>query len=386
MADLPKTPTSSAKGQANKRPRTQIAGDDDERAATSSQAATTSVTPKGKITKNARNERDALEDHFMFFDNEEAQIRNKDFFKNVHDILAGDRSSATSEATVDIIKKTQNTNRTAMENTYAAAVIPLYKGVSRTPAYPPTTSEALQSPIPTTTEAMVLYPPTLREAARPVAVEFEKDRLHWEGPCYFVKDSLSGNKSFGLSDPQPDMGFGIRKKSLELNPVKLSGEAKNLIRAAGCLDHCFSITELKGPDLPFSQAVTQAMRAGVKLVRAKREAWLRAGYGHVKSGADPNSWVFTMAWEHGRVDVFVCWHESLPGGEIDHQTWLDTYALLRKDDIRRFRRDLHNILDWGLNPQRVAGLEQMVRDIAAKEAADAKVKDVAAKEAVDGTV
>lgn len=298
----------------------------------------------------------------MFFDNEEAQDRNKDFIESVRDILAADRSSVTSEGTVDNIKKTQNVNRTAVENTYATAVIPLYKGVSRKPAYPPTASEAVE-----------LSPPTISETVEKVAIDFEKDRLHLEGPCYFAKDSLSGKNLFGLKDPRPDVGFGIRKKSLDLNPVKLSPGSQNLIRAAGCLDHCFAITELKGPDAPFAHAATQAMRGGVKLVRAKREAWVRAGYTPSTLGADRNSWVFAMAWEHGRVDVFVCWHESVPGDEIDHQTWLDTYALLKRDEIHRFKCDLHNILDWGLNPRRVADLEQMVKDIAAKEAADGKV-------------
>lgn len=258
-----------------------------------------------------------------------------------------------------------------MENTYAAVVPPLYIGVSRQPAYHQTMSQAEDPSLPTMGEAVEPRPLTFREAAMPVVVEFADDRLHCEGPCNFVKDSMSGKKLFGLKDLRPDLCFGIRKKSLDAHPVKLSSGSKNLIQAAGCLRHCFSTVDFKGPDQPFPHAETQAMQAGVKLVRAQREARVRAGYAPVTSGADPESWVFTIAWEHGRVDVFVCWHESIPGGgEIDHQTWLNTYALLKTDDIKEFRRDLHNILDWGLDPQRVAGLEQMERDIAAREAAD----------------
>ncbi|KAL8879023.1 MAG: hypothetical protein Q9198_003285 [Flavoplaca austrocitrina] len=374
MAEVPKTPTASAKAQARKRPRTQnLEGDDDSAIGLgTSQAAISSVTPKESTTNNTRNQRDALEDYLVFFDKKEAEDRNRGFIKSVYDILAGDRSSVTSEATVDKIKQAQRENRTAMENTYATAVLPLYKGVSRTPAYSLTMNEAEEPPLPTMGEAMEPRPLTFSEAAKPVAVEFEKDRLHWEGPCHFVQDSMSGKKLFGLKDPRPDLGFGIRKKSLDPHPVKLSPGSKNLIRTAGCLKHCFAITELKGPDEPFAHAETQAMQAGVKLVRAKREARVRAGYAPVTSGADPDSWVFTMAWEHGRVDVFVCWHESIPDGEVDHQTWLDTYGLLKTDDIKRFRRDFHNILDWGLDPQRVAGSEKMERDIAAKEATDGK--------------
>ncbi|KAL8900909.1 MAG: hypothetical protein Q9207_005469 [Kuettlingeria erythrocarpa] len=350
----------------------QNAQDDDDSAIglETSQAAVSSVTPKESITNNTRNQRDALEDYLMFFDDEEVADRNKDFIKRVYEILSSDRSSVTSQGTVDKIKQAQRLNRTAIENTYATAVPRLYMGESRQPAYHQTISAAEDPSLPTMGEAVEPRPLTFHETVKPVVVEFEKDRLHCEGPCYFVKDSMSGKKLFGWKEPRPDLGFGIRRKSVVLHPVKLSAGSMNLIRAAGCLRHCFSITEFKGPDEPFAHAVTQAMRAGVKLVRAKREARARAGYPSVTAGADPESWVFTMAWEHGRVDVFVCWHESIAGAEIDHQTWLNTYALLKTDDIKEFRRDLHNILDWGLDPQRVAGLDQMERDIAAKEAAN----------------
>lgn len=49
-------------------------------------------------------------------------------------------------------------------------------------------------------------------------------------PCYFVKDSMSGKKPFGLKDPRPDLAFGIKKK-LDLDPVELTSGTKNLIRA-----------------------------------------------------------------------------------------------------------------------------------------------------------
>ena len=73
---------------------------------------------------------------------------------------------------------------------------------------------------------------------------------------------------------------------------------------------------------------------------------------------------------YGFAEIFIYWHEILPKSVFNYIYFLDAYLLKRSDDIRRFRRDLHNILDWGLNPKRVAGLEQMVRDIAAIEAAE----------------
>lgn len=314
---------------------------------------TPSVVPKETLTANTRNYRDALEEHQIYHNKALARERNHDFIESVKDILTGDRCSAASENTVENIQKTQDAHETSMENTYVANVFPLYKGKSRT----------------------IVPPKTLSDLVTPVVRDFAHDRLHDEGQCPFVKDLLrgpSGKKEFGITDPRPDLGFGIKKKLMDPNPAKLTGGTKTLIRAAGCLDHCFAIIEVKGPDGPFQHAVTQAMRGGVALVIAKNELRRRAGYPTITSGADKNSWVFTMAWEHGRIDVFVCWQETRPEGQLYHQHLLDQYSLLRSEGITRFRRDLHNVLDWGLDPQRLAGLEKMERDIAAKEAADSK--------------
>ncbi|KAI4169968.1 MAG: hypothetical protein LQ346_008915, partial [Caloplaca aetnensis] len=316
-------------------------------------SVTTSIVPKETKTPNTRNYRDALELHLIFFDKDVARDRNLDFINSVKDILTGDRCSAASTTTVENIRKTQKEHETSMENTYAANVFPLYKGKSRT----------------------IVPPKSLRDLVTPVVRDFADDRLHDEGPCHFIKEMLrgpSGKKEWGVTDPRPDLGFGIKKKLMDLDPPKLSIGTQNLIRAAGCVNYCFNIGELKGPDGSFSHAVTQAMRGGIALVIAIVELRRRAGYPPVTSGADKESWVFTMAWEHGRIDVFVCWQETRPEGQLYHQTLLNQYPLLTPEGIKDFMRDLHNILDWGLSPRRVAGLEQMERDIAAKEAAEGK--------------
>ncbi|KAL8765109.1 MAG: hypothetical protein Q9209_007708 [Squamulea sp. 1 TL-2023] len=355
MAEIPKTPTPSAKGQARKRTKHHDGIEDDSAIHISaSQVDSSSVMAKETQTNNTRNQRSALENHMMFYDKDIARERNKDFLNDVFDVLTGDRSSVTSQTTVKNVQRAQKENETAMENTYATAVFPILMGKSRTVPSP---------------DILDVMAPTIRD--------FAQDRLHHEGPCFFVKHLIKGpstKKEFGLTDPHPDLGFGIRKKEMEWNPPKVSDGTQNLIRAAGCLDHCFALSEVKGPDDPFAHAVTQLIRGGITLVRSKRELRLRAGYTPVKIGADPESWVFTIAWMHNYAEVFVCWHETQPEGDADHMHFLESYTLRKAEDIQRFRRDLHNILDWGLDSNRVAGLEQMVRDIAAKEAAENKAE------------
>ncbi|KAL8707355.1 MAG: hypothetical protein Q9220_007603 [cf. Caloplaca sp. 1 TL-2023] len=352
MAGEPQTPTSSAR----KRSRIEVenAYDSGVHLPSSQHVSSSAISIKDTQTDNTRNQRSALEDHLMFFDKDSARERNQGFMDEVFDILTGKRSSVTSQRTVKNIQKAQKTYATATENKYATTVFPIICGDSRT-----------------------VTCPDLLENVRAVIRFFEDDRLHCDGPCTFVKGILKGpstKKVFGLKDPVPDMGFGIKKQEMNFAPPQVSDSTQNLIRAAGSLDHAFALCEVKGADEPFQHAVTQAMRGGITLVCTKRELRSRAGYptfgqNEGPYGADQHSWVFTMAWMHGYVEIFVCWHEVHPQGEVDHMHLLDCYALHRGDDISRFRRDLHNILDWGLDAGRVAGLEQMVRDIAVKKAA-----------------
>ncbi|KAL8707805.1 MAG: hypothetical protein Q9220_007212 [cf. Caloplaca sp. 1 TL-2023] len=372
MAAVPQTPPASATARG-KRPRLEsIDGND----ATASAIATPTISSAAKDksqTKNTRNHRAALESYMMYLDEPTAQDCNPDFFHNVRQILKGDRSSEKSERSVKEIQKAQYTNRVAMENTYISNVLPLMIGKSRTVKI----EEKSMTPPDTSTEGT---DPNLGPSSNPDVVQqikrvvrdFADDRLHWEGPCYFVKGMITGPRTvklFGITDPIPDMCFGIRKQSGRVfNPPRVSDDTTNHIHAAGPLDFCFFLIEDKGPDEPFAHAETQAIRGGATLVRAMRELRRRAGYA-ASLGADAETFVFTCAWEHGYANIYVSWQEVLPEGEITHMHRLESYALLKDQDIKEFCRDLHNILDWGIDPQRIRDLEKMVGDISKREAA-----------------
>ncbi|KAL8829876.1 MAG: hypothetical protein Q9170_005982 [Blastenia crenularia] len=376
MAQAPKTPTGSAAAGAKRQRRTTLSEQEDLNIMDSSQPALPSPSPtsaKNKSqTKNTRNHRNALEEHMMYLDMPSAEGRNPEFLQQVREILKGDRCSEKSERSVHEIKKEQHTNRVAMENTYLAAVLPQMIGKSRTvkikdnPLTPESSTSGIDPIIATSSN------PSVIQQMKMVVRSFAEDRLHWEGPCYFVRELITGPRTvieFGITDPQPDICFGIRKQEVVFNAPKVSNSTQNHIHAAGALNFCFFIIEDKGPDGPFAHAVTQAIRGGATLVRVMRELRRRAGYPPSGFGADEETFVFTCAWEHGYADIYVSWQEVLPEGEITHMTWLDSYALRKDQDIKEFCRDLHNILDWGIAPERIINLEQMVVDISKREAA-----------------
>lgn len=377
MTKDPKTPTSSTKGRS-KRPRLDNINEEEDSGVDleSSQAATTPDTTSAKNksqTDNTRNQRRALRLHMMYLDEEGAEQRNADFLAHVRAILKGDRSSEKSDRSVKEIQKAQRTNRVAMENTYVSTVLHQMIGKSRTVKieHDPSTQQNVSD-----SELDQLLPdssnPDTVKQIKTIIRDFTDDRLHWEGPCYFVKKLITGPRTvkiFGIKDPMPDVGFGIREKGLVFNPPKVSDDTMNHIHAAGPLDFCFFIIEDKGPDGPFAHAVTQAIRGGATLVRVMRELRCRAGHETKGIGADYETFVFTCAWEDGLAEIYVSWQEVLPEGEVTHMTWLESYALRKEQDIREFCRDIHNILDWGIAPERIEKLEQMVRDIEKREVA-----------------
>ncbi|KAL8935161.1 MAG: hypothetical protein Q9216_005560 [Gyalolechia sp. 2 TL-2023] len=395
MAQVPKTPTKSAAGRA-KRQRPNVSStklpdlstltctdliqdvgefEDSGIQMETSQPATSTPGPSSAKdrpqTSNTRNQRTALEEHMMYLDEPTSQENNTDFLQTVRAILKGDRSSEKSERSIKAIQTAQHTNRVAIENTYVSAVLPKMIGDSRTVKvkHSPTTQDLS---IDVDAAAAGSSKPDVIPKMKTVVRSFAEDRLHWEGQCHFVKELITGPstvKIFGIADPRPIRCFGIRKRGLVFNPPKVSNDTENHIHAAGALDFCFFLIEDKGPDGPYAHAVTQAIRGGATLVRVMRELRRKAGYEPSGIGADKETFVFTCAWEHGFAEIYVSWQEVRPEGEITHMTWLESYALRKDQDIKEFCRDLHNILDWGIDPQRISKLEQMVADIAKREAA-----------------
>lgn len=397
MTKDPETPTPSAKGRG-KRPRLEVNSSvrfgtflsihtdlcqninekedsavDLESSQPGDSTPMTNSTKEKSQTNNTRNQRRALRLHMMYLDEEGADKRNTDFIAHVRAILKGDRSSEKSDRSIKEIQKAQRINRVAMENTYVSSVLHQMIGRSRTVKidHDPSGKHHMSD-----VDIDQLLPnssnPDVVKQIKTVVRDFADDRLHWEGPCYFVKELITGPRTvkiFGIKDPMPDVGFGIREKGLVFNAPKVSDDTMNHIHAAGPLDFCFFIIEDKGPDGPFAHAVTQAIRGGATLVRVMRELRRRAGYEISGMGADYDTFVFTCAWEDGLADIYVSWQEVLPEGEVTHMTWLESYALRKEQDIKEFCRDLHNILDWGIDPTRIEKLEQMVRDIEKKEAA-----------------
>ncbi|KAL8825612.1 MAG: hypothetical protein Q9170_007729, partial [Blastenia crenularia] len=197
-------------------------------------ASSSSVWFKETQTNNTRNQRSALASHLIFFNLPSARERNQAFIDSVFEILTGDRSSATSQRTIANVQKAQKAHKTAIENVYTLAVFPVLIGISRT--------------VPDL---------EMLEYIQPIIRSFTGDHLHCERLYYFLKNLLKGpttKKDFGFTNPRLDLGFNIKNKTTDLNPPKVLASTRNLIRAAGCLNYYFSLSEVKSPDDPFAHS------------------------------------------------------------------------------------------------------------------------------------
>ena len=66
-------------------------------------------------------------------------------------------------------------------------------------------------------------------------------------------------------------------------------------------------------------------------------------------GADENTFVFSCPWQSDQAKVYVHWFEKLEDGtEIFQMTRMRGYQMEDEEDLAEMRKDLHNILDWGL--------------------------------------
>ena len=66
-------------------------------------------------------------------------------------------------------------------------------------------------------------------------------------------------------------------------------------------------------------------------------------------GADEDTFVFSCPWQSDQAKIYVHWFEKLEDNtEIFHMTRMKGYQMEDEENLAEMRKDLHNILDWGL--------------------------------------
>ena len=226
------------------------------------------------------------------------------------------------------------------------------------------------------------------------------------------QDLRSTEAQLGLKNPKPDFTFGFEDPA---NPPRTASRLSNadtaLIKMAESLRHPFFVVENKSAQEPIEEAENQAIRSGAALVEARRqlENTARSTTDDAEmEGVDLTSFAFSCCWVPQYANIFVHWHELRKDIPIDdpfndhersllqqqqqqqgeeeqdeqeqveqekrtetyssiwHMNLIQGYAFNRETDMKEFRRDIDNILDWGVSPERKDALRRLEIKLAAR--------------------
>ena len=338
----------------------------------------------------------------MFFEDEDSYERYPDFKARVEQMVFGERGSAMRVESLKNIKTWRVENATKDEKTFFANMKPMVFKNERN----------ITATNKRTFEDEIVYQ----------AKSFKSDGLDEKEDCLFVKNILPLRTTYaeaaqlGVTTAKPDFVYGLQRPRFPdgTEPI-LSAETVAHIEVAPGLQHAFFSVDNKGSQHSIEAAENQAMRSGATMVaarrilnrKAKRKAQpvavtnanaadatastdttasdasvadanatpntIAIGLPESETeqedlGADTNSYAFTCSWVPQMANIHVHWCERRPGGsEVYHMNLLRGYLMSDGGHVADFRKDVHNILDWGVDPGRKMLLKQLERDIAKYE-------------------
>ena len=344
----------------------------------------------------------------MFFEDEESYEKYPEFKTHIENMVFGNRGSAMRTESIQSIKTWRIGHATKDEKTYFAGIVPkIFK-------------EARNAPVPkkrTFQGEVVLQ-----------VKSFQTDGLDERQDCPLVKNLLPLRTAYadasaqGVTNAKPDFVYGLEcPRFPDPDEPVLSAETMAEIEVAPGLQHAFFSVDNKCSQQSIEAAENQAMRSGATMVRARRflnrkangKVWVTMPENQASGietipndpstaddvatgepsnitadamtnsiargpqtneteqedlGADTSSYAFTCSWVPQLANIHVHWCERRPGGsEIYHMNLLRGYLMSDNGHVSDFRKDVHNILDWGVSSRRKEILKQLERDIAKYE-------------------
>ncbi len=338
------------------------------------------------------NVRKALTQEGMLFDLDEAIDRYPAFKEMTFDVVLRERNSVMAPESAKKVREYQKEHTVANERDYFYGIVPkVVKDGRLVPGHKAKLPQR-DSDKPLDAEFDGERDGTLQRDIQPAYMAFEQSGMDVTQDQKFVEGLLPIlEKDFGLLTPKPDFVFGFKFDESSVYPVRtvprISHHALQLIRVAPPIEHPFFVIEGKGGNnSPIQEAENQAIRSGAALVNARKllERKACSAMQGDPPGPDMTSWVFSCAWVPHFAQIFVNWLEFNAYGEpYYHMNLIESYVMNREGEIQAFRRAIHNILDWGLQPARKQALDELVVAIAAAEEAakeDKKAAEEVARE------
>lgn len=172
---------------------------------------------------------------------------------------------------------------------------------------------------------------------------------------------LLNQKENRVSKPKPDIVYGLADSAFTERERTTQQLVQAMVRVSPNVNHPFFFLEAKGAEGSMLDAENQACRAGAALVYSHRKLLKRA----TEDGSPANSSlvpgtrtrlgliqeavVFSLCLVPQHACFWVHWAEEYSDKKvIYHMHRLHGYLLTSREAARYLRRDIENILDWGV--------------------------------------
>ena len=380
-----------------------------------STSSTNPQTPKRQKTSTDQDIIGFKMSLYGLLQDDEAFEKATDFNEHIFNIVTSERGSAMKAASVKKFRTHLKVYKWANEATFLYHVMPILQGdgyhIAGLPSITPGEEKYhLQENIEwkefLTDEKVIV---TLNR-------DFAKTLLPHrfsEAPLLIDEIAKSLAKDKEMTNPRPDIAFGIQRDKYPLAIEQIPQHILDLLEIAPGMHYPFLIIEGKSHAGDSARAEVQARRGGVTLVKALRtlQAKLERGVeqetaveenegsvtavGKGKGKANPitpdyKSFVFSITILPTYFSIWVHWYDE--GSQLYHMNLVESYALNNSKGPVQIRWALHNIIEFGVRtrgPQyeRLSGLiekyaqayKQRARDDLQTAKEDVKAAKLAAK-------
>jgi hypothetical protein len=182
-------------------------------------------------------------------------------------------------------------------------------------------------------------------------------------------DTLLGGflaKSPGIKNPKPDIVYGVSLDALSPEQQVTANMLKDSSQLSPGILYPFMIIEWKSAKGLFSEAQDQARRGGAALVNAMAKLSSMAGsLGADEAERKPDSltMAFSCVISPNLAHIYVHFRQLSQDGKPEwYMAKVSGYQTDENEDVERLRRDIHNILDWGVL-KRIKDIKKMFDDV-----------------------
>ena len=171
------------------------------------------------------------------------------------------------------------------------------------------------------------------------------------------EDKLSNDPKFVLTTPKPDLAYGFSINSFSKEENLVIGDNIDLFRVCPSLVSVFFLIECKAYKGSIDNAEVQVSRGAAALLCAQRQLDTLTDSVQDDKGVDQRSRVFTMTINPQIARLNVNWIVNENGALWYYLHHVEIYQLEDIEEVKRLRRDIWSIMDWGLEFHRAKVLQ-----------------------------